>query len=64
MLIYEPQGFSLTILSFTKTERGGEKDRQKERKRGRQTDNEMQNWGTLTVRTGMRSREGKLIWGE
>lgn len=25
MLIYEPQGFSLTILRFTETERGGEK---------------------------------------
>lgn len=24
MLIYELQGFSLTILSFTETERGGE----------------------------------------
>ena len=40
MLIYEPQGFSLTILSFTETERGGENDREKER----QTDSEMQNW--------------------
>lgn len=49
MLIYEPQGFSLTILSFTETERGGEKDREKERKRERHTDNEMQNWGTLTI---------------
>lgn len=28
MLIYEPQGFSLTILRFTETERGGEKLRQ------------------------------------
>lgn len=42
MLIYEPQGFSLTILSFTETERGGEKDR--EREEDRRTDNEMQNW--------------------
>lgn len=40
MLIYEPQGFSLTILSFTETERGGEK--------ARETDRDMQNWGTLT----------------
>lgn len=31
MLIYEPRGFSLTILRFTETERGGEKERQTER---------------------------------
>lgn len=35
MLIYEPQGFSLTILSFTETERSGER---RERKRDRQQD--------------------------
>lgn len=32
MLIYEPQGFSLTILSFTE-ESGGEKDREKGREK-------------------------------
>lgn len=35
MLIYEPQGVSLTILSFTETERGGEKDGVSERQSDR-----------------------------
>lgn len=30
MLIYEPQGFSLTILSFTETERGEERKIERE----------------------------------
>ena len=59
MLIYELQGFSLTILSFTETERGGEKDRGKarekqkagKRERGRQTAR-CKNRGTLTDRSG------------
>lgn len=33
MLIYEPQGFSLTILSLTETEGGGKKDGKKAREK-------------------------------
>lgn len=58
MLIYEPQGFSLTILSFTETERGREKYGGKERER--QTAR-LQNWGALSDRTGENNREGKVI---
>lgn len=49
MLIYELQGFSLTILSFTETE----KERKKERQKAREADGTTQNWRTL---------RGKL-WG-
>lgn len=38
MLIYELQGFSLTRRSFTETERGGEKDREKHNMRERERD--------------------------
>lgn len=73
MLIYELQGFSLTILSFTETERGGEKDRGKarEKQKARKRDGDRQRdakiGGTLTDRTGGmwggRNREGKLSLG-
>lgn len=46
MLIYEPQGFSLTILSFTETERGGEKQREsKQEAEDEREKDEMQNLG-------------------
>ncbi len=49
MLIYELQGFSLTILSFTEREREGEKYGEKEIER--QTAR-LQNWGALRDRRG------------
>lgn len=45
MLIYELQGFSLTILGFTETERGRERESKTEKGKVRLIDSGMQNWG-------------------
>lgn len=66
MLIYEPQGFSLTILSFTETESGGEKDREKgrekrkARERNRQHDAKLMDTDRTGEMQGGRNRDGKL----
>lgn len=54
MLIYEPQGFSLTISSFTETQKAGEKNREKawDKQSQRKTNSEMQNRAALTERMG------------
>lgn len=54
MLIYELQGFALTVLSFTETERKAERKtarkQARNRNKKRETDIKVQNWGILTGR--------------
>lgn len=62
MLIYELQGFALTILSFTETERKVErKIVARNRSKKRETDIKIQKWGILTGRCRDGEEQGRKL---